>query len=93
MTRLEKQQNGIEKARKDFARLQTLDCWKNATSFKVLEGVNGGGYVHEYRLRLYNNNAEKYANRPILMWDCGYKNITNDAYISELRTLLSKHFN
>lgn len=91
MTRLEKQQNGIERARKDFARLQTFECWKQATSFKVLDASeNGGCWVHEYRLRLYNDNAQKYANRPILSWNCGYRNITNDAYICELTRLLSQ---
>lgn len=89
--REEQEKMGITAAAKDFALFFGAKKFANATRFSVTEATDGkwGG---KGVLKLYNDNAEKYANRPIYYFVSGYKNIKNDEYLNSVQSIFNSYF-
>lgn len=83
MNKEEKIEAGIARAEKDWKTICAWDLWKDVTKFSASYGVSGS-WSKQGSIKLYNENAEKYANRPIKMIECGFSTIENDAYLSRL---------
>lgn len=91
MTREEKETIGKARAVKFFEAVKKFECFKNATDFKFTEPTTGKHAKPAY-FRLYNGNAEKYANRPIYKTDLDYDTIEGRAYNGEVGRLFSAYF-
>jgi len=89
MTREEKIEAGIARAEKDWKTICAWDFWKDVTNFSASYGVSGS-WSKQGSIKLYNDSAEKYANRPVKVINCGFANIENEAYIDRLFELVSK---
>lgn len=89
--REEEKKRGIMAAAKDFALFLGLKKFVDATRFSVTEAT-GGKWSKTGTLKLYNDNAEKYANRPIFNFVSGYKNIKNDEYLNAIQSIFNSYF-
>lgn len=89
--REEEKKRGIMAAAKDFALFLGEKKFVDATRFSVTEAT-GGKWSKTGMLKLYNDNAEKYANRPIFNFVSGYKNIKNDEYLNAMQSIFNSYF-
>ena len=87
----EQERMGIMAAAKDFALFFGAKKFVNATRFSVTEAT-AGKWGKKGILKLYNDKAEKYANRPIYDFVSGFKNIKNDAYLNSLYAIFYSYF-
>lgn len=89
--REQEEKRGIEAAAKDFVLFLGLKKFVDATRFSVREATDGK-WSKKGELKLYNDNAKKYANRPIFNFVSGYKNIKNDAYLNAMQSIFNSYF-
>ena len=89
--REEQERMGIMAAAKDFALFFGAKKFVNATRFSVTEATDGK-WSQKGVLKLYNDKAEKYANRPIYIFVSGYKNIKNDEYLNSVQAIFNSYF-
>lgn len=89
--REQEEKRGIMAATKDFVLFVGEKKCTNSTWFSVTEAT-GGKWSKRGFLKLYNDKAEKYANRPIYWFVSGYKNIRNDKYLNSLSSIFYSYF-
>ena len=89
--REEEKKRGIIAAAKDFALFLGMKKFVDATRFSVTEAT-AGKWSKKGMLKLYNDNAEKYANRPIFHFVSGHKNIKNDEYLNAIQSIFNSYF-
>lgn len=88
MTKEEKIIKGQKQALKDFEEFQKFKFWQDVTIIKIKPATNGK-YSKPVEIKFYNENKEKYKNRPLITYSMGNNNIMNNARIEKLFELFN----